>query len=418
MANSIKDVASTSEITRYHKMGVAVPGFKNNSSFCSGASYTSVLRLVSDTDVTNKRLFVRYTQPYPRQVLRPGDKIIIGPSSVENYYGAKETKTIAAIHSSYIQLAEELDNLYAVDDPIGGYGSVIPAGWNYSAGVNNSPFSPSVQWYPYGGIVDQHSLIASAKIGDGFSNRYRFYINWASSEGSGASGNYPYFYRNYGDELIDNTYYRLGCYIKVADTSFNTVRMKVNDGSSDFITLTLSYSVANKWREIEGAQISASNVSGCLLYIYQNSTDDGWILIDNLYMEHAKYTSGASAGVYTFTELPDLGSEIWNKVSETEFKIKRTMSGSGYAQQEAGLGDAVEKFVYQMHFENVADTFHADLRRLIEWQKFGYNLIFHPNSYLAFHTKPVVYCNMTITNEKYSMFNHENISFDLIIEEV
>ena len=94
------------------------------------------------------------------------------------------------------------------------------------------------------------------------------------------------------------------------------------------------------------------------------------------------------------------------------------MTGAGYRFQEAGLGFGVEKFTYSMNFDNVADTFYNTLRELIRWQKRGYDLVFHPNSYLCYQSKPVVYSNITISEFRYNTFNHERVSFTLLIEEV
>jgi hypothetical protein len=136
-------------MSQYHQLGVAVPGLENNTSFQFGKSFSTTLS-VSSTRYPNSgfpRLYTYYQNPYLPQILRRGDRVVIGPSTYTNYEGAKESAVIKDLASYYIELTTALQNYYNVDDEVNGVGSMLASGWEIQ-GNNSLAFTPSNLWYP------------------------------------------------------------------------------------------------------------------------------------------------------------------------------------------------------------------------------------------------------------------------------
>lgn len=421
-------------MSEYHQLGVAVPNFEYNHSFQFGKRLSTTLRVPSHTYNSSKRFYLYYTNPYLPQIVRKGDRVLFGPSTYPNYEGAMESGVVSNVSSYFIELTQSLTNVFNTDDEVNtkGNGSMLAAGWTLGC-RNGSAFSPTNLWYPFlpsSGHTDRTGLfhLHDSTYGDtewnayfgGFTNRYRQFIRWGSGDyasGQPPFSNQPTLNRDYGNVLKGNTVYRLGLYVKGAGAS--GVYIKCADTSTtNFINFNFSTSVGSSFTEISSTGTSASIPTSCQVMIYNTNTNTLSIMIDDIYMEHAKYTDGNSAGVYTFTELPERDSETFERLAETEYILERAPSGRGIPSQSSGTDDRVEKFRISMNFTNVSSSFYANLRKLFEWQKSGYKLIFHPNDYIAAQTKPIIYCNIALTNISPKMWDRTKLNFTLTVEEV
>jgi hypothetical protein len=332
---------------------------------------------------------------------------------------------VDVVDSYYITLRNTLTNIYDVDDEITGAGTALAAGWDIG-GRKGLPSYPGNIWVPQGIIYPLNVPYSAAKsitgpnLIFGKSDRYRQYLSWNASDGYGNSANDPYIERSYGDVLLGGTIYRFGAFVKGYGTSMAAC-VDVNDGVSDFISgFSLLTSTSTEWTEktTTGTCSHVPQPSDCIITIYAEDEINGQLFIDDIYLEHAKMTDDEDYGVYTFTEVPLIDSEKVENVSETEFILQRMPSGRGFRYQESGTGDKVEKFVISMDFENVDPDFYKNIRLLREWQRYGYNLIFHPHSSLASQTKSVIFCNMTISNFTYKHWDRTRPSFTLTFEEI
>jgi hypothetical protein len=370
------------------------------------------------------KLYCYYTNPYLNQILRVGDRISLGPSTYPGFIGIIESVLVSSVNPYWITLASTLENVFDIDDEVNGIGSVLAAGWNLG-GRNGSAFSPTNIWGA------DHSLSYSnsepmidvddtdwKRFWGGYDNKYRQYMCWITGDGIGQTATSAKLYRNYGNVLLGNTYYRFGYMGKGAVG--DRARVVVNDGSSDFLTSTPTFTNANSWFAHDSSPaICTSSPSACTITIFRENTPTTncrW-MIDNIYLEHAKFTSDNANGVYTFTEIPTMGSEKVEPVAELQMKNERAPSGRNFRNQSSGTGDKVEKFIISMQFDNADIAFYRNLQILQDWQNSGNLLILHPTSILREQLKPSIYGTMTITGFSKNHWDKSKTSFTFIFEE-
>lgn len=407
-------------MSSFHRLGVAVKGFQNNSSFQFGRAISTSLRLPSHSYQSQKRYYCYYTNPYLPQILRKGDRVVVGPSTYPLYEGIRESGVIDSLDTYYIQLAASLSNQFNAEDEVTGIGSALATGWNLG-GRNGQPFYPGNIWQPKGIVYPldaPYATLLQKELAFGVSDRYRQYLRWTTGDGYGYSANQPYITRSYGDVLLGGTTYRFGVFVKGWGYAYS--KALVNDGISNFmLDIPLVSASILVWTEKTAIGTCSEGPTDCSITIYAtDSASNATLLIDDIYLEHAKYTDADTSGVYTFTETPDFDSERVEKVAETEAILMRMPSGRGFMYQESGTGDKVDKYRISMSFSNVSGTFFANIKKLQEWQRYGNFLILHPTAALAAQSKYVLYCVMAITDLRWESWDRTRPSFTLIFEEI
>jgi hypothetical protein len=388
----------------YWSIGVGVP--IKNRSFKIGtygedqlaAAYTSGVTLSINSD--------------QRNLFGTNDYIVIGPSNNASHIGKSETAKIATVLSNKINLIASLDYNYAVSDYISGIGNKVAAGWSpdntYANGVRCEGFDHD---------------------GKEHNSAQKFRAVWSPSSGT------TYEYRRLRQTIVANTFipftaYRIGFYYKfvlnILDPELFCV---VNDGVSDFIN---------------GVLVANNNVSTYTLFTHVATTNsafafkvigesaglidiligadqvgagdpvDGTVYIDQIFLEHAKGTDGAGAGVYTFTEYPEFGSIQWERIDSFRRVQLRNLATKIYDSSGTSGKQYLHKISAQ--FDNVSEDFYENLIELMNYQLDGNFLVLHQDSVPKI--TPTLYGIMSITGLKHNMFDLSRVSFTLTFEEV
>lgn len=400
--------------------------------------------------------------------LGPGDKILLGPSTSVDYAGKTQELEIDIIRPSAtanqytITVTTATTYGFSDADQVVGVGSYFPQGWEWTTEVTDpwsggtyvgdtiTPF-PLLRLYPPRTYSPDYEAISSA------------HPNWGNAlwdaTGNGAGDFYgfkvkvrnrttPFGIITALKEVQPATYYRVGGYYKLTSTNPEMIQnypaqplyARLGYGSTDidgvsvWSTTPLTYAITgyiggignppaiSTWTEwnSEGLLVHATEVEDYnfeLLYYTQTSSNN-WVNMefDNLYMEHAKGTTDAADGVYTFTSYPDLSSETYKKQRRGQNPIE---GKDGTQLLFDTTGDLSSRYTYACHFTNVPVTFYKQLKIMEQWQNQDDNkkLILHTSNTVNEGGPPILRGYLEISSISYSTYNHDYISFSFSFSE-
>ena len=332
----------------FMQMGVAVE--IKNPSFRWGTEKTTTLNGVYTSTTT---LNVNATTPTLVQVFKAKDRILVGPSTDTDSAdtGHQETRQITAVGATSFTLVTALTYDYFSTDPVGGIGSNLAGGWTPAGNV------------VMGGID-----------GGGKDDDYAQKINFGAATSD-------YLEQTGLATLEVATKYRLGCYIKSGLGGVNNkIRVKAHDGASYFIGAATSVGMDSKTSFTRYTDTGTTSSTWTLLGAAAIRTE--WMMgtptdteIDCVWLEHAKGTTAASSGFYTFTEVPNLGIQ-WGR--EPQFSSRRLANNTLRRYASSGAGQKTRKHFAEMQFSWASQAFWDNLMVFQNWQEQGQLLSFHP----------------------------------------
>lgn len=333
----------------YMQMGVAVE--VKNPSFRWGTEKQTTVRTAYVPATSLTTLAVNTTTPTLVQIFKAKDRILVGPSADTTDSGRMETVQITASASNTFTLKNALTYDYAVSDEVGGIGSNLAGGWT-----------------PAGNVV------LAGIDGGGKDDDYAQKINFGAATSD-------YLEQTGLATLETNTVYRVGCYLRSATgLSNDKIKVKVHDGSSYFIGSTTSVAMDSKTSYTRYTDTGTTSSTWTALsaaairFEYFLGTPDD-VEIDCVWLEHAKGTTAASSGFYTFTEVPNLGIQ-WGR--EQQFSSRRLANNTLRRYASSGAGQKSRKHFAEMQFSWASQAFWDTLMVFQNWQEQGQLLSFHP----------------------------------------
>ena len=316
------------------------------------------------------------------------DIIRLGPSSHTRNPGVSEEVKISNIsHSAGVYtftVSDTIDYYYLDDDLVTGVSTVFPSGWDFTRNA------ATITDYPLCRLLDSEASSDGStnyEYGLGGTDFYSLKIKMS---GATTADTYQLFSQTLDDALLPSTYYRLGGIYKIkwlSGTEFSQIRFRLRDTSSNYvinyrcsraddasqpITWTLINTTASK---------TLANPTTCYFDILHHrasgsltDTEANCILyLDCFYVEFSSGTDDATDAVYTFTELPVLGSE--NFFYE-DFEQSTEMK-DGAMNYFNMTGRMSKLWTYSCRFEGTSSSFYRNLEILLAWQKEGRYLILH-----------------------------------------
>lgn len=401
------------------KMGVSVD--IHNHQFRHG---TQVLAKTGAYDAGTPSPTISITDPtsYLNIIASTGDKLTIGPSTHADNVGAKQELTVSSIASALnsITFTENIIYSFSAGDPITGYGTYFPDAWDVQLSTNTTVT-------PYN--LYRLNNINETEIDNGVDDMYA----WKMKTARTASGYSDYKLKQTlsAGSLIPSVIYNLGGFYKIdywvnkiasiCDVIIsNTALTNVLITSSNFIT-GLS-GVVTEWTEFSKlassnsftqSQLDAMVIMIELYSLSPTSLNYITLWLDSLYLEHAKGTSGAASGVYTFTDYPTAGSQKWKR---TSFQRSNTLADGSEKVYNAN-GRRSSKWEFSCEFENVSDTFLRQLRILEHWQNAGNKLVFHTNEDPNTIHPPVMVGYLDIPSDDQLLWSLSKVSFPMTFRE-
>jgi len=388
----------------YWKMGVAA--FIPNNGFRWGNRVGGLLTagITTGTSLSYGNSTVDGETPTPSDGLvkfvRPGDRILLGPSTATGYEGANEYVQITSVTSSTMAFVSQTHFQYANNDPITGIGTNTGGGWT---GDNDSNQT-------MGGITDhsQHSLTTLDGVGTRYSQQFST-IN--------AGTNYLTYNLNL-DDYLSNIPYRAGCYYQyyASPVDSGNCQMIVRAGGSNFISETISSVNVTTWTAYNSAAaiapVSHNNEWKIRPAAGNLSSGTGYLNVTGVYLEHAASTSGESAAAYTFDEYADLNSRKFKWLRGSSFY--RTANRTLKTNDHTGLKDGAKKCIISASFTDVSNTFRDNMEILMDWQLRGKYLVLHHDIPSA---PPNIQGIMSVRDTSLKNWSSSLCSFTLSFEE-
>lgn len=388
----------------YWKMGVAA--FIPNNGFRWGSRVGGLLTaaITTGTSLSYDNSIVDDETPTPTDGLvkfvRPGDKILIGPSTATGYKGASEYVHITSVTSTTMAFLSQTSFQYANNDPITGMGTNTAGGWMPDNDLNQV----------MGGITNhsQHSLTTLDGVGSRFSQQ--FSSNEADPRHLTCDLNL--------DDFLSNFPYRAGCYYQyyASPADDGSCQMQVRAGGSTFISETITSTNITTWTEYNSAAAYTPESHNDEWLIRPRVSDvasgTGYLNVTGIYLEHAAGTSYESSGAYTFSEYCDLNSRKYKMIRGSSFY--RTANQSLKVNDFTGLKDGAKKTIISASFTDVSYTFRDNLEILLDWQLRGKYLVLHHDIPGA---PPNIQGIMTIRDTSLKNWSSSLCSFSFSFEE-
>jgi len=471
--------------------------------------YCSMKMSVANT-VGEKSIRVAHVEPTAalvdlRNSIKRGD-ILTLTSSNSSYEG--QTEQVIVERSTYqapyyyIGLQNALTKVYDVDDPVVGYGSGWPEGWNHGSAAYN-----------------KYSFTTIMPYGKGFSDNFAFSLTNTADPTTAQSTAILKSDAFEFDEWPEYSYYRAGFWMKQEVSSgLNVPRLifYVNDGITSNYRLLYTDTDVIDWteQEIYGSNFLSSPNLAQYLGGVSNRTTTGFIqldilswnkftiFLDDFYLEHirgvapcvetssanspvnyatntlfnvtgdlSEFTVGstvniwgwdatganiiydkgtivtdgifdtsslkalavtgltvgrqwgpgarieqANNGFWTFTEYPDLGSVVPTK-TENIVKYRNSNNSLRWANV-SGWGERSSKYSLSMSFSNVPYTFYKKLRVFEEYCLQGGVVNLHLKENVPEIHQGFLQGLLSLTPAAKSMWNRQNCSFQLTLEEI
>lgn len=388
----------------YWKMGVAA--FIPNNGFRWGSRVGGLLTaaITTGTSLSYDNSIVDDETPTPTDGLvkfvRPGDKILIGPSTATGYKGASEYVHITSVTLTTMGFLSQTSFQYVENDPITGIGTNTAGGWMPDNDTNQV----------MGGITNhsQHSLTTLDGVGSRFSQQF------SNNE---ATTHYLTYNLNL-DDYLPNIPYRAGYYYQyyASPADDGHCQMHVRAGSTTYINEVVSSVNVTSWTEYNSAAelspYSHNDVWVINPSITALSSGTGYLNVTGIYLEHAAGTSYQSSGAYTFNEYCDLNSRKYKMIRGSSFY--RTANQSLKINDFTGLKDGAKKTIISASFTDVSNSFRDNLEILLDWQLRGKYLVLHHDIPGA---PPNIQGIMTIKDTSLKNWSSSLCSFSFSFEE-
>lgn len=324
--------------------------------------------------------------------VKAGDRIRVGPSSRPEYAGAYEEFLVLSITSDNISLGST-SNIEFANDPIIALGTNCPGGW-----------VPDDTNITMGGMVNHVLRTLTDYPGSG--DRY-------SMQFENSSGTHGLFYTLDPEEYISGVYYRMGCYYQFTyqNTASMTARAETSVGV--IINHTMLTNAATTWTEYNSNPVLTNHSNPTSFKAGFNivaTLGSGTANIDNVYLEHAKYTTDETSGVYTFDDYPALGSRAFRRIEQSKNArlLNRRMVRAGVG------GDTAVRYIISASFKDVDNSLLENLEIFTDWQDRGMLSVLH-------HDIPSVPPNLqgilTIKNTNVAHWSSGRCSFSIDFEE-
>ena len=384
------------------KMGVAAPIY--NNSFKYGTKVYAILDApVGSTGplYTVGRTSFDYQNDFGTdegqsdglvKYIKAGDRIRVGPSTRSEYAGAYEEFLVLSITSDNISLGSS-SNIEFANDPIIALGTNCPGGW-----------VPDDTNITMGGMVN-HSLRTLTDY-PGSGDRY-------SMQASCSSGTHGIFYDLDPEAYIPDVYYRMGCYFQFTTNGTAGMIGRTETSGGVIINHSVSGTPATTWTEYNSNPNYSNHSNPTYFKSGFNITvslGGGIANIDNVYLEHAKYTTGETSGVYTFDDYPALGSRAFRRIEQSKNArlLNRRMVRAGVG------GDTAVRYIVSASFKDVDNDLLENLEIFTDWQDRGMLSVLH-------HDIPSVPPNLqgilTIKNTNTAHWSSNKCSFSIDFEE-
>lgn len=397
----------------FFKMGVAVD-IKNHQFRHGTAVYAEIDSTYSAATPTTT-LSIKNTTSYINYILGAGDKVVIGPSTHTDNYGAKQELTVSSLSLVSMVFTENVIYSFNSNDPITGFGTYFPSSFVFKQ-ITNSTITP----YNLYRLNNTNETTSDYGVDDMYAFKYKakrsatsdvvVKIKQELSTGS----------------LLPNVIYRLGGYYKIelsiagGSALINWYLKDLGETITliDGINLAPQYSyTTTTWEEFyttaSSNTFSQSQLDTILLlhqiclYNSVNTNDYATVWFDNLYLEHAKGTIDQSSGVFTFTDYPTAGSHKWDEIDYEQ--VIELADGSEKRFNSSGRRSSRWKF--SCNFENVSETFLRQLRILEQWQKAGNKLVFHTNETAEMNHPPVMIGYMDLPGDSEILWDLTKATF-------
>ena len=388
----------------YWKMGVAA--FMPNNSFKFG----NRIGAVTASAITTGTSFTYSTETingetgtdslHLTKFLRPGDKVLLGPSTATNYEGASEYVKVTSASSSTIAFAAQTTFQYASGDPVTGIGTNCARDWLPSNSTD----------IVMGGLFDHTQRSLSTTDG----NFDRFSLQFKNLK---TGTRYIYSDLNL-DDFLSDSYFRIGCYYQYlgVPTDDGSCNIQLRSNSSNFIdSVITSVNVSTAWTEHNSSSalstVSHNNEFQVRLVI-TSSAGYGILNVDNIYVEHAASTDGDGAAVYTFVEYPDLNSRSFSTLRGTSYK--RLHNYSIKPSDATGDEDASKKYIISAKYTDVPRSLRDNLDVFMSWQNRGKKLVLHHDIQKV---PPNVQGYLSIRDTRLTSWDSGLCSFSMTFEE-
>lgn len=440
----------------YYQLGVAIPVANQHMRHGRQFSTTLAANYAAGTEtilVTTTSPTTSY--PYLNKLVQAGDKLTLGPSSDMDNENASEEVTIASIsarddsnrHS--VVLTDGLAFDFSLGDRVTGISSLVPESWviqtdAYITGAIGACYLNRLFSFP------EDNFSGSLKtLDDGIDDYECFKIRLDHNHHSIRG---LHVFHNIDDDcIIGNTYYRMGCFYRIKWLSgdsnaymfmlandVDTDQMRINSGSS--ISLQTIVTKANspsgeiiRWTEFLSSAFNVTSISNNYLRLgvgvgstsVSNVDADALIYLDNPYLEHAKGTSADTStlpvgqvnrGVYTFTEMPVLGSVDFSfRTFETDIELS-----DGTIKTVNPAGRRAKRWEFTCNFENADISFLRDLDILMAHQMEGRRLIFHTKEAIGASTSrvpPIMVGKMYVDRVRQNIWDRGKVSFTFQFKE-
>lgn len=351
----------------YWKLGVAA--FISNSGFRWGSRVGGLLTagITTGTALYYDTATVDGDTPTPSDGLvkfvRPGDKILIGPSTAVGYEGANEYVIISSVTPSAMAFQSQTSFQYANNDPITGIGTNTAGGW--------MPDNDTSQ--VMGGITrhSQHTLTTLHGVGTRYSQQFS----------NDESSTHHLTYNLNLDDFLQNIPYRAGYYYQyyASPTDDGACQMQVRASGGAFISEYVSSVNVTTWTEYNSAAatspVSHNDEWLIRVGVRDLSSGTGYLNVTSVYLEHAASTSGEAAAAYTFPEYADLNSRKFKWMKGSSYY--RSVNNSLKINDFTGLKDGAKKCIISVSFTDVSNTFRDNLEVFLDWQLRGKYLVLH-----------------------------------------
>ncbi len=375
-------------------LGVGIP--IDNRSFKVGSYgedqlatlYTAGLTLPMNSD--NRNLF------------GTKDTIIVGPSNNASHSGKSETAIVAAIGSDYITLNSSLTYNYAASDYVSGLGNRVAGGW-----IPQNDYASGLQCLGFDTDGKNHNSAQKFRV-------------VASSPGEGD----PVFFKLRqtidANIFLPSTVYRVGFYYKFILNALDPkLFCNVNDGVNNFVNVTVtgnnttSYTLFTAIATTNSGNLNSSGNIDVIIEVDSDDEEDCTVFIDQVFIEHAVGTDGATSGVYTFTEQIEPDKLQWERIDSFRRIQLRNLATKIYDSSGTQGKQYMHKITVQ--FDDVSNTFYDNLLTLWNYQLDGNFLVLHHD---VENITPTSYGMMTLSNFRYNHWCEQLVSFTFVFEGV
>lgn len=382
------------------------------------------------------------------KLMGTGDKLIFGPSNDADNLKAKEELTISTVENYGAGDAHTVTTSsnslfdYSVLDQVTGLSSFVPAGWVVMANAlinTNDIFFKRLYTFPEDNFGATIKTIDQGVVGD---ECLKMTIQPRTSVDQ---MHYGIWHNIDSDDIIANTYYRMGIFARLKWTgtfpggahAFGMVALDEDTdfegtkSSSPLMTSDMAFQSAGdviNWTEYTSSAFEISSITNnfCRISIGLGLATSPAGFVPNLkvhcqlpFLEHCKGTSADTSdlptgqtnrAVYTFTELPVLGSVQFTKEEfETDVKLI-----DGSIKTFNPTGRRTPRWLMQCNFENVDIGFFQDLSILLGHQRAGRRLIFHTKETVGANPSslpPIMIGKIYIDRVRQNLWDRTKLSF-------